>query len=303
LTGESGCYTIAAHKDAISAAVASSVGLPHTAGAAAPFQLPPTLAAQLQREPSAALQAVASRRCITDKMPGYLDLDVLSKDSVGLTLFGADNAELAVKDLTQPVSVCLALDPALYAGRAEWWTQKASCSFYDAAKGKMMFDGCVPAGIKDVAGVKQVCCNCTHLTEYAAGINPDLDACGDGKISGLERCDDGNVVSGDGCHGTTCQIEQGWACWKVPSICCGPCPPGQYRSGCGIEQLPEQPRVTGSCLACAPGTFKNTSGGWDSKCTACEAGKYATGGLRMLCVCVCVCVCVCTYKTHADTQI
>jgi fibro-slime domain-containing protein len=37
------------------------------------------------------------------------------------------------------------------------------------------------------------------------------DACGDGKVTGIEVCDDGNAISGDGCS-ATCQIEPGYKC-------------------------------------------------------------------------------------------
>ena len=35
--------------------------------------------------------------------------------------------------------------------------------------------------------------------------------CGDGLRAGLEWCDDGNTVDGDGCS-ATCHVEQGWSC-------------------------------------------------------------------------------------------
>ena len=101
------------------------------------------------------------------------------------------------------------------------------------------------------------------------------DTCGDSKIMGAETCDDGNLVSGDGCHGETCKIESGWACWLVPSICCGPCANlGTYRTGCGLT-LPNQPRTTGSCLPCAAGSYKNTSGAWNSECLACRHSGHS----------------------------
>jgi fibro-slime domain-containing protein len=42
--------------------------------------------------------------------------------------------------------------------------------------------------------------------------------CGDGKLAGLEECDDGNVTAGDGC-GATCSIEEGFAC-PMPATAC-----------------------------------------------------------------------------------
>jgi len=48
------------------------------------------------------------------------------------------------------------------------------------------------------------------------------DGCGDGKNNqgGIEACDDGNVVPGDGCNGV-CKVEKNWSCPK--DIAAGPC--------------------------------------------------------------------------------
>jgi cysteine-rich repeat protein len=43
-------------------------------------------------------------------------------------------------------------------------------------------------------------------------------ACGNGLVEGTEQCDDGNTNGGDGCD-STCQIEPGFFCQGVPSIC------------------------------------------------------------------------------------
>jgi cysteine-rich repeat protein len=43
-------------------------------------------------------------------------------------------------------------------------------------------------------------------------------SCGDGVVSGLEACDDGNTASGDGCS-STCRVEPGWSC-AVPGQPC-----------------------------------------------------------------------------------
>jgi len=51
--------------------------------------------------------------------------------------------------------------------------------------------------------------------------------CGDGVISGVEQCDDGNPTSGDGCS-ALCQVEPGYNCTGVPSLCARPpCGNGQ----------------------------------------------------------------------------
>ncbi|MDD5739408.1 MAG: hypothetical protein PHO20_01420 [Candidatus Peribacteraceae bacterium] len=55
----------------------------------------------------------------------------------------------------------------------------------------------------------------TCPTDCAAG-GP---TCGNGGIEGTEKCDDGNMVSGDGCSYPACQIESGWTCTGQPSVC------------------------------------------------------------------------------------
>lgn len=42
--------------------------------------------------------------------------------------------------------------------------------------------------------------------------------CGDGVVTGLETCDDGNELSRDGCS-ATCNIEAGYSCSGTPSVC------------------------------------------------------------------------------------
>jgi cysteine-rich repeat protein len=280
LTGASACYTVSAEKLPLVQGAGKGMGVAWSAvGSAAPFKLPVDIATQLSKTTTSTVQIVSSRRCTGANTAANFDMDFLSKDTVSLTLLEtSDNSEVRVSGLTTPIEVCLDMPSSLYAGRAAWWKQKASCSFYDSARGKMSFDGCTPVRVLDVTGGKQVCCNCTHLTDFAAGINPTLAACGDSKIMGAETCDDGNLVSGDGCHGESCKIETGWACWAVPSICCGPCTLlGTYRTDCGVV-LPNQPRTTGTCLPCSAGSYKNTTGSWNAVCVACDDGKYALGG-------------------------
>ena len=43
-------------------------------------------------------------------------------------------------------------------------------------------------------------------------------ACGNGAVTGIETCDDGNTTAGDGCS-ATCQIESGWVCSTPGSPC------------------------------------------------------------------------------------
>lgn len=64
-------------------------------------------------------------------------------------------------------------------------------------------------------------------------VSVDSDVvCGDGVISGLETCDDGNTTAGDGCD-ANCQVEPGWECTDEPSVCVPIC-------GDGIVVGPEE---------------------------------------------------------------
>jgi fibro-slime domain-containing protein len=57
-------------------------------------------------------------------------------------------------------------------------------------------------------------------------------ACGDGRVSGNETCDDGGAASGDGCA-ADCQVEPGFSC-AVGSVCRSICGDGILagREGC-----------------------------------------------------------------------
>jgi cysteine-rich repeat protein len=80
-----------------------------------------------------------------------------------------------------------------------------------------------------------------NLFTSPAGCTVDY-YCGDGLIN-AEFCDDGNMVSGDGCS-SSCRIETEWECNGEPSICeliCGNgvCDPGEQVSciaDCGCDE-------------------------------------------------------------------
>ncbi len=54
--------------------------------------------------------------------------------------------------------------------------------------------------------------------------------CGDGVVSDVESCDDGNTASSDGCS-ATCRREPGWACSGTRSTCTPVCGDGLLRAG------------------------------------------------------------------------
>lgn len=58
----------------------------------------------------------------------------------------------------------------------------------------------------------------------------NASVCGDGVITGIEKCDDGNANPGDGCS-ATCRIELGFRCTGQPSVCTTVCGDGFLAGG------------------------------------------------------------------------
>lgn len=62
------------------------------------------------------------------------------------------------------------------------------------------------------------------IHNYSSHLSPPLtfkygtDLCGDGKINEKEQCDDGNIISNDGCN-MICEIEESYMCNGEPSLC------------------------------------------------------------------------------------
>ena len=85
--------------------------------------------------------------------------------------------------------------------------------------------------------------------------------CGDGIIEPGEACDDGDVISGDGCS-STCQVETGYSCSGAPSTCTVVC-------GNGIITAPE---------TCDDGGTTSGNGicsSWAvTRCVVCDGGSY-----------------------------
>ncbi|MEL6180085.1 MAG: DUF4215 domain-containing protein, partial [Myxococcota bacterium] len=53
--------------------------------------------------------------------------------------------------------------------------------------------------------------------EVEATLMTTIGQCGDGVLSGVEQCDDGNTTSNDGC--SSCRVDPGFACHGEPSVC------------------------------------------------------------------------------------
>ncbi|WP_281291527.1 DUF4215 domain-containing protein [Myxococcus llanfairpwllgwyngyllgogerychwyrndrobwllllantysiliogogogochensis] len=115
--------------------------------------------------------------------------------------------------------------------------------------------------------------------------------CGDGVPGGVEVCDDGNQLSGDGCN-SVCQVETGYTCAGAPSVCTdidecalgtGTCAPGEVcvNTPGGFECEEEEPTCNSPRLVCGescvdPNTDNNHCGGCGN---VCAQGKSCVSGV------------------------
>ncbi len=63
----------------------------------------------------------------------------------------------------------------------------------------------------------------SEASDFSLDVDIHTPVCGDGKVDGIEQCDDMNATAGDGC--TACKIDAGYNCTGTPSVCT-PAPPG-----------------------------------------------------------------------------
>ncbi|NTX63199.1 DUF4215 domain-containing protein [Myxococcus sp. CA051A] len=118
--------------------------------------------------------------------------------------------------------------------------------------------------------------------------------CGDGVLGGVEVCDDGNQLSGDGCS-IVCQVEPGYTCAGQPSVCtdideCAlgtdTCAPGEVcvntPGGFECEEpVCEPPRIVCGEVCVDPRTDNNNCGACGNVCgegNACAAGVCVGSG-------------------------
>jgi uncharacterized repeat protein (TIGR01451 family) len=74
----------------------------------------------------------------------------------------------------------------------------------------------VPAALANAtwsSGTDQDC-----LEYETAVLDFNVAVCGDGLITSIEQCDQGNTTNGDGCS-SVCTVEPGWQCSGQPSVC------------------------------------------------------------------------------------
>jgi cysteine-rich repeat protein len=253
-----------------------SIGV-STGGSGGTFRLPERLSSMLSSvEAGADYAFVLTQDLVLGNADTAFDAEFAADNMQGLTLNKKGTSTATeVKNLEQqPIVLKVPFNEAKARAKSQFWRQKINCNFYDTSTGKMNYDGCSVVEVN----ADHILCNCTHLTDFSAGIDPNKPACGDGKIEGTEQCDDGNTVSGDGCS-DKCVVEAGHTCWGVPSVCCAPCQPGSSRTGCTIAG----DRNTGTCQACAAGKFKDVVGSYDTTCKSCITdsvgkGNYSLGG-------------------------
>lgn len=109
-------------------------------------------------------------------------------------------------------------------------------------------------------------CSATCLSE---------STCGDALIEGIETCDDGDADTGDGCS-DICQVENGWTCSEVPSICTRLCGNGAIDGGeqCDPGTGLGDDSCTGTCQfanVCGNGVIEFSIG------ESCDDGNTAVG--------------------------
>lgn len=76
-----------------------------------------------------------------------------------------------------------------------------SCISYNSIASRGVCTACIP-------GYDLISEEC--VSQYAI--------CGDSKLFFPEKCDDGNLLNGDGCS-NLCIIENGYKCFNAPSNC------------------------------------------------------------------------------------
>ncbi|MCC6622323.1 MAG: DUF4215 domain-containing protein [Deltaproteobacteria bacterium] len=100
-----------------------------------------------------------------------------------------------------------------------------------------------------------------------------VETCGDGKVRGIETCDDGDTAPLDGCS-ATCQEETGWDCPAVLGGAGGECAPvcndGFVRGNETCDEGGAIPDSNGGCVSCQAQT------GWTCPTTDGNGGTCVT---------------------------
>jgi cysteine-rich repeat protein len=105
------------------------------------------------------------------------------------------------------------------------------------------------------------------------GMGGSASVCGDGVVDGAEACDDGDVDPDDGCS-ADCEVEPGWSCMGMPSVCMTGCGDGVIA---GTETCDDGDTTSGDgcSSACAEESGWVCSGEPSACVTACGDGVPA----------------------------
>jgi len=211
-------------------------------------------------------------------------LNVLSSWSVTMAFIDSTTKEqVNIINLAKTIRVKIKIDKSMSTNpQSKDWYIGVSCAHYKKdlpdGIGQLSFSGCSSSTVNLETNFVE--CECDHLTEFVAAIDPSFLKCGDGIVQNIEKCDDGNTKGGDGCS-ASCQIEDGSVCWSVGTVpflrseCCAPCDAGSYRVGCSFGGSESD----GTCALCPANTYKPARGFWDQQCTDCPAGTRAGLGV------------------------
>ncbi|CAI2385601.1 unnamed protein product [Moneuplotes crassus] len=132
---------------------------------------------------------------------------------------------------------------------------------------------------------KDICTQCAAGFYQDDPTNPEncISRCGDGLEVGTEKCDDNNIMSGDGCAHDCSTVEAGWVCSGGSSTSkdtCIQCSPGFYQD----SQLNPENCVSQCGDGLRVGTelcddFNTDNGdGCSSNCAAIDSGYVCSGG-------------------------
>ena len=98
--------------------------------------------------------------------------------------------------------------------------------------------------------------------------------CGDGSRSCTEQCDDGNVISGDGCS-SSCQVETNWVC-HLGSVETNP-----LTDTCSCIPDPEIHYLGGACVKLDPATAETIATMGSAQVTSAQAVEGSLVGAHL----------------------
>lgn len=101
----------------------------------------------------------------------------------------------------------------------DWLTDSIVRVTHDNFANNTLYTVTVPTTVQSEVGGRAL--NAERSFSFrtiVSGVTPSPITCGDAYTATDEECDDGNRRNGDGCD-ATCDLEEGWSCGGMPSIC------------------------------------------------------------------------------------